>query len=78
MKEAALVVVNESPELTISGKLLTRTALAPFGCQKYVIKIGECGDRSADELFRPKLPVETMNDGQGLSGSGNNKEQDEE
>ena len=31
LQESALIVMSVKPELTISGKLLTRTALAPFG-----------------------------------------------
>ena len=63
------------PELAKIGKLLTRIALAPFGCEEVVIKHGEREDRSAGKLVVPKLPVETMSDEQGLSGSGKNERQ---
>ena len=38
---AAVIVMNGKPELLISGKLLTRTALAPFGSEEVKIKQGE-------------------------------------
>ena len=38
LQEAALMVMSMKPELAISGKLLTRTALAPFGCEETKIK----------------------------------------
>ena len=60
--------------MEISGKLLTRTALAPFGCGEVVIRYGECEDWSAGKLVVPKLPVEMMTDEQGPSGSGKTKE----
>ena len=31
LQDAALIVMSAKPELSISGKLLTRTSLAPFG-----------------------------------------------
>ena len=65
------------PKLAINGKLLTRTALAHFGCEEAVIKYGENEDRSAGKLVVPKLPVETTNDEQGPSGSGKKEEQDD-
>ena len=34
LQEAALTIMNVKPELAISGKLLKRTALAPFGCEE--------------------------------------------
>ena len=41
LQEAALIVMNVKSDLAISGKLLTRTALAPFGCEEVKIKHGE-------------------------------------
>ena len=38
LQEAALIVLSVKLELAISGKLLTRTALAPFGCEENKIK----------------------------------------
>ena len=54
----------------INGKLLTGTALAPFGCEEVVIWYGEREYRSSGELIVPKLPAETMKDEQEPSGSG--------
>ena len=78
LQEAALIVLNERPELAITGKLLTRTALTPFGCEEVVIRHEEREDRSAGELVVPKVSVETRIDEQGPSGSGKRKEQDDE
>ena len=41
LQEAALIVTNGRPELAITAKLLTRSAIAPFSCEKIVIKHGE-------------------------------------
>ena len=68
LQEAALKVAKVRPELEITGKLLTRTALAPFGCEEIVIKHGEREDRSAGNLVVPKLPIKTMSDEQRPSG----------
>ena len=43
-----------------------------------MIRHGERENRSAGELVVPKLPVETMSDEQGPSGSGRRKERDDE
>ena len=50
LQEAALIVMNMKPELAISAKLLTRTALAPFGCEEVKITQGEEDDKSAGRL----------------------------
>ena len=71
-------ILNVRPEIAITGKPLTRTALTPFSCEEVVIRYGERGDWSADELVVPKLPVEAMNDEQGPSGSGKSKKRDNE
>ena len=34
LPEVALMVLNVRPELATTGKLLTRTDLAPFGCKE--------------------------------------------
>ena len=65
LQEAALIVKTKIPELAITEKLLTRTALAPFGCEEVKIKHGENEDRSADKLVVPKVPGETTNIEQG-------------
>ena len=38
LQEAALIVTIVRPELAKTGKLLTRTAPAPFGCEEIVIR----------------------------------------
>ena len=77
LQEAALIVVNVKPELVISGKLLTRTALAPFGCEKIKIKYGEEEDKSAGRLVVPKFPDGTRSEEQGPSCSGRNQKRDD-
>ena len=64
--------------MAIIGKLLTRTALAPFGCEEVKIKHGGNYDRSAGKLVVPKFSVEIMKDEQGSSGLGRNEERDDE
>ena len=64
-------------ELAISGKLVTRTALAPFGCEEVKKKHGEEEDKSAGRLVVPKFTEETMNEEQGPSGFGRNQKRDD-
>ena len=73
LQEAALIVMNGRPELAITGKLLTRTALASIDCSKVVIEHGECEGRSASKVIGLKLPVEITTVEQGPSGSGKKK-----
>ena len=68
LQEVALIVINLKPELANTGKLLTGTALAPFSCEKVVIKHEKIEDWSASNLVVPKLLAETTNDEQGLQG----------
>ena len=42
-------------ELMVSGKLQTRTLLAPFGCEEVKVMHGEEEDRSAGRLVAPKF-----------------------
>ena len=70
--------MSVKPECAISGKLLTRTAIVPIGCEVVKIKHGEKEDRSAGKLVVPEFPVETMNEEQGTSGSGRNEERDDD
>ena len=77
LQDAEFIVLSLKPELAIAGKLLTRTALAPFGCKEALIKHEEKEDRSDSKLVVPKLPVETTNDEQGPSGSGKKEERHE-
>ena len=65
------------PELAISGKLLTGTALAPFGCEELKIKHGEEKDKSSVRLVIPKFPGGTGSDKQGPSSSGKNQNRDD-
>ena len=69
LQDAALIIMNVRPELAINGKLLTRTALAPFACEEVTIRYGERDDRPAGELVVPKFPVEAMSYEEGSSGS---------
>ena len=76
LQEAALIVMNVKPELAISGKLLTRTALAAFSCKEVKIKHGEEEDKSAGRLVIPEFPDGTRSEEQDLSNSGRNQKRD--
>ena len=69
LQEAALIVMKVQPELTMSGSLLTTTALAPFGSEESKINQGEEEDKSAGRLVIPKFPNGTGNEEQGPSSS---------
>ena len=56
---------------------MTRTALAPFGCEEVKKKHGEEEDKSAVRLVVPKFTEETMNEEQGPSGFGRNQKRDD-
>ena len=58
--EAALILMSVNPELAISVELLTRTALASFGCEEIKIKQTENNEKSAGKLVVPKCSK--MND----------------
>ena len=77
LQEAALIMMNMKPELTISGKLLTRTALAPFSCKEIKIKHGEEEDKSAGRLVISMFPDGTGSEEQGSSSSGKNQKRDD-
>ena len=77
MREAALIVMSVKPELAMSGKLLTRTALEPIGCEEIKIKHGEEEDKSAGGLVVPKFPDEMRTEEQGPSISGRNQKRDD-
>ena len=68
--------MSVKPELAISRKLLTRIALAPFGCQEIKIKHGEEEDKSAGRLVIPNFPDGTRTEGQGPSSSGRKQKRD--
>ena len=69
LQEAALIVMSVKPELAISWKLVTRTALAPFGCEDIKIKHEEQEVKSAGRLVVPKFPDEMRSEEQGPSSS---------
>ena len=69
LPEASLILTSVKPELTVVGTLLTRTFLAPFGCEEIKVVRGEEEDRSAGTLIIPKFPEGTDNDEQGPSSS---------
>ena len=77
LQEAPLIVLNVKSELAISGKLWTRTALAPFGCEEVEMKHGEEEDKSAGRLFIPKFPVGTRSEEKGPSNSARNQKRDD-
>ena len=77
LQESALIVMSVKPELAISGKLLTRTELAPFDCEEIKIKHGEEEDKSAGRLVNPKIPVRSGSEEQGPSSSGKNQKRDD-
>ena len=76
LQEAPIILKNVKPELAISGKLLTGTALAPFGCEEVKIKHEE-EDKSAGGLVIPKFPGGTGSEEQGPSSSGKNQNRDD-
>ena len=55
--------------MTMSGSLLTWTALAPFGSEEIKINHGEEEDKSAGRLVITKFPNGTGNEEQGPSSS---------
>ena len=72
LREAALFLMSVKPELAMSVKLLTRTALSPFGCDAIKIEHGVEEDNSAGWLVVQKLPDETRSEELGPSISGRN------
>ena len=72
LREAALFLMSVKPELAMSVKLLTRTALSPFGCDAIKIEHGVEEDNSAGWLVVQKLPDETRSEKLGPSISGRN------
>ena len=77
LQDAALIVMNVKPELAISGKLLTWTALASFGRDEIKINNGEEEGKSADRLVIPKFPDGTGTEEQGSLSSGKNQKRDD-
>ena len=68
LQKAALIKMSVKKELAISGKLLTRSALPPFGREEVKIKHGENEDKSAGKLLVPSFPDEKMSEERGPSG----------
>ena len=56
LQQAALIVMSVKKELAVSGKLLTRTAPAPFGCEEVKKKHGENERRVSWQASRAELP----------------------
>ena len=77
LREAALIVMSVKPELALSGKLLTSTALPPFGCEEIKIKHGEEEDKTAGRLNVPKFPDKMRSEEQGPSSSGRDQKRDD-
>ena len=61
--------MSVKPELAMSGKQLTRTAQAPFGCKEIKIKHGEEEDKSAGRLVGPKFSDKIRSEEEGLASS---------
>ena len=76
LQEASLILMSVKTELKVSGKLQTRTMLAPLGCEEVKVMLGEEEDRSAGRLVVPKFTDGTKNEEQGPSSSGKNARQD--
>ena len=55
LPQASLILKSVEPELTVGGKLQTRTMLAPFGCEEVKVLHGEVEDHSAGRLVIPKF-----------------------
>ena len=77
LQESALIVMSVKPELAICGKLLTRTALAAFGCEEIKIKHGVEEGRSAGRLVVSKFPDGTRSEEQGPSSSERNQKRND-
>ena len=75
LPEASLILASVKPELTVGGKLQTRTMLAPFGHEE--VFLGEEEDQSAGRLVVPKFPDGARGEEQGPSSSGKNPRRDE-
>ena len=74
LQEASLILMSVKPELIVSGKLYTRTVLAPLGCEEDKVMHGEEEDRSAGRLVVPKFADGTRNEKQAPSSSGKKSE----
>ena len=77
LQEASLILMSVKPELMVSGKLQTRTMLAPFGCEEVKVMHGEEEDLSAGRLVVPKSPDGIRDEEQGPSSSGKNPRRDD-
>ena len=51
-----IILMSVKPELMVSGKLQTKTLLAPFGCEEVKVMNREEEDRSAGRLVVTKFP----------------------
>ena len=57
LQETSLIVMSVKKEIEISAKLLTRTIIAPFGCEEVKITLGEEEDQSAGRLVVPNFQM---------------------
>ena len=77
LQEASIILMSVKPVLMVSGKLQTRTMLAPFGCEEIKVMHGEEEDRSAGRLVIPKFPDGIRDEEQEPSSSGTNPRRDD-
>ena len=77
LPEAFLILTSKNPELTVAGRLQTRSMLAPFDCEEVKVVHGEEEDHPAGRLVVPKLPDRVRDEEQGPSSSGINPRGDD-
>ena len=73
LQEALIILMSVKPELPVSWKLLTRTAVATFGCEEIKIKHGEGEDKSAGRLVVTKYSDVARSEEQGRWSSVRNQ-----
>ena len=69
LPEASLILTNVKQELTVGGRLQTRTFLAPFDYEEIKVVHGEEEDKSVGRLIIPKFPEGAKTERQGPSSS---------
>ena len=77
LPEASLILTSVKQELTVRGKLQTRTFLAPFGYEEIKVVHGDEEDKSAGRLIIPKFPEGAKTEKQGPSKSRDASEGDD-
>ena len=78
LQEASMILTSVNSEYLVSGKLHTRTVLAPFGCEEIRVMHGGEEDWSAGRLVVPRFPDGWKNDEQGPSSSRKDQKRDDE